>query len=160
MPPTPCFSPQRIRCSLVHLQQAKPSGPNPLLVQPKHCLTRPDWCPHGLYASAGSTRGPCATTSHDAVPGLIPTFAIFMLLALPLAFWCTEAQLACHTSHPRAHTPPALSRPSGALTLCRPLGLPWTSVMVHSAFLLACMPHAPACVCIPGQHAPAWPLRC
>ena len=67
MPPTPHFSPRRIRHTLVPLQQAKPSSPNPLLVRPKHRLTCPDWCPHGLHASTGSTRGPCATSLPPAV---------------------------------------------------------------------------------------------
>ena len=159
MPPTPRFSPRRIRHALVHLQQAKPSRPNPLLVWPKHRLTHPDWCPHGLHASAGPTCGPCATTGHDVVPGLVPTFAIFSpppsafwcrrapwpcstsqpqahtLPALPSAFWYTEAQLACHTFHPQAHILPALSLALWCATLRRPSGLHRTSTRSWSTVL-------------------------
>ena len=189
MPPTPRFSPRRIQhahCSLVHLQQAKLSGPNPLLVRPKHRLTHPDWCPRGLRTSTGSTHGPCATTGCDDVPGLVPTFVIFSppplacwcpgaqwpcstsqpqahtLPAPPSAFWCTKAQLACHTSHPRAHTPPALSSALSCTDASPPIGLALDlcSVMFHSISLLAHTPHAPACLCTPGQRALAQPLHC
>ena len=172
MPPTPRFSPRRIRHALVHLQKAKPSGPNPLLVRPKHRLSRPDWCPRGLHVSAGSTRGLCATTGRDVIPGLVPTFAIFSLPpsafwcpgapwpcstsqpqahtppVLPSAFWCTEAQLACHTFHPQAHIPPALFSALSCTDASPPIGLALDlcSVMFHSISLLARTPHAqPAC---------------
>ena len=185
MPPTPRFSPRRIRHALVHLQQAKPSSPNPLPVRPKHHLSRPDWCPRGLHVSAGSTRGLCATTGCDVIPGLVPTFVIFSPPptafwcpgaqwpcmsqpqahtppAPPSAFWCTKAQSACRTSHPRAHTPPALSSALWCTDTSPPIGLALDlrSVMFHSISRLARTPHTLARVCTPGQHALTQPLRC